>query len=292
METSLALGGPYGHGAVRRTMVRDASNARESLALRPGAGSGLQPRLLDLLAASAEWRPFEVPVGATEGDALWITLGAPRSAHILLADTAGPSRSNFLRSIAVGLAVTTRPSLLQILIIDLSGRELHPLESLPHAVAETASDPLSARLSLRWLAAEFQARAVEKRAWPRMLLVVDDLSSLAAAAPRSLVEILSVFLGCGAALGIHVLAGSERPALQNLLGTDRPVALIEGAGPPGCYDLITSGRRQRFTAATLPVIDLDAVARGLVGRYRPTRPTPPSGGTAGHTLRIPRGHAA
>lgn len=276
METSLSIHRTIGLGSLEHRRLKErAPGFQEASRTASDDPVAHQPRLLDLLAARPDRLPFTVPIGLSNGAPLWISLEAPSAAHWLVADAPGPSRSDLVRSIALGLAMTTRPSLLQILSIDMNGRELHPLESLPHVAAETACDPLAARLSLRWLAAEFQARTADKRTWPRMLLVVDDLASLGMIAPRSLFEVLSIFLGCGAPAGIHVLAGVDRPALRNLTGGGRPVAVLEASGEPHRYTLAARGTRSLFTAVSVPVVDLDLALRKAAARNRP-----PGGGSA------------
>lgn len=293
MEISPTTQGLYGLGSAGGYRLQEGSaaqlQARQSL---PRVPSELQPRLLDLLAVRPERLPLTCPVGVGEQGPLWISLESPKSAHWIVADVPGPSRSDFVRSMAIGLAITTRPSLLQIVLIDLSGNELRPLESLPHAAVETASDPLAARLSLRWLAAEFQTRCVEKRTWPRMLLVVDSLSSLGTAAPRSLLEVLTVFLGCGAPLGIHVLAGVDRSSQRHLAGAGHPVAAMEGGGIPGRYELVGLGVRRPFLAATLSAIDLDRAVRGAATPPRSLADHRDPRGGAIQALRHPPGGGA
>jgi hypothetical protein len=134
--------------------------------------------LLDLIGSGRGLGPFTAPIGLdSSGRTVWHDLHSATSRHLIVSG-AGVDRCEAIRSVAVGLALTTRPALLQLLTIDATGRELLFLGTLPHAVLETAIDPASTRLSLGWLSEELGARRREGRPWPAILLVVDDLTAL------------------------------------------------------------------------------------------------------------------
>jgi hypothetical protein len=187
-----------------------------------------------------------------------------------------------LRAIAIGLAATTRPALLQITAIDVTGRDLTVLESLPHAVTETAGDAGSAQANLLWLDAELEARATEGRRWPDMLLVVEDVMSLGERESGRGRAVLTKILRSGGAWGIHVLgAASIRTAGLRAAGWSGPeVARLTACDPQGSFEYRCGGGRTRLAGVRLAVADLDEVARGgrpatsVLGRLRPCQPTP------------------
>jgi hypothetical protein len=171
--------------------------------------------------------------------------------------------------LALGFAKTTRPSLLQIVGIDLSGSELHPLECLPHSVASTASDAASARMSLRWMTAELRSRKETGRAWPAMLLVVEDLDGLRANLDREASRRLDEIRAQGPSLGFHLLAGAQRGASPTRGAVE---VRLDGGTTAGL--LGARGERTSFVPARVGVGDLDRLlcgagtARGLLWPVR------------------------
>lgn len=168
---------------------------------------------------------------------------------------------------AIGLALTTRPALLQLLAIDGSGRELSVLETLPHAVTEAACGATDSRMALAWLAADLDTRVREGRRWPEMLLVIENVSTLAANESGTGRHALLRILRTGGAWGIHILAGaSGLDGGLRTAGFARPdVARLTAEEPEGWFALSSGGRPTRIDGARVAAVDLDRVARG----YRP-----------------------
>ena len=223
------------------------------------------PRLLELVRGEGRIGPFAAPIGVDAAGALvWHDLHSPTSSHLLICWPA-PERFEAIRSVAAGLALTTRPALLQLLTIDSTGRELLVLENLPHAVGQTAIDPTAAALSLRWLTAELAARRREGRAWPGILLVISDLAGLEAGRSRGSRQVLGRILRHGSALGIHVVAGTDQvPRVWWRSGWRRSdVARMTAIGA-GEYAYQRGQWRCRLALAALPAVDLDLLARGRV----------------------------
>jgi hypothetical protein len=187
-----------------------------------------------------------------------------------------------LRALGIGLAMTTRPALLQILTIDASRRELAVLQTLPHAVTESAGDPASAQVSLLWLAAELEARVRDGRRWPDMLLVIQDVMSLAGSDCGRGRAALTTLLRSGGEWGIHILAAA--PRLTTGLGSagwTRPeVARLTADDRPGWFEFTRGGCNMRLAGVRLTVIELDLVARG---RIRPAFMPWPADGRSGKT---------
>ncbi len=227
------------------------------------------PRLLELVRGEGRIGPFAAPIGVDETGALvWHDLHSLASSHLLVCAPA-PERLEALRTVAAGLALTTRPALLQLLTIDSTGRELLVLENLPHALAQTAIDPVDATLSLRWLAAELAARRREGRAWPEILLVIDDLAALEADPSRGSRQVLGRLVRYGGAVGIRVAAGTSqipRPWWRSDWRRS-DVARITAIDASE-YTYQRGKSRVRLALAPLPVVDLDLLARGRVAKPR------------------------
>jgi hypothetical protein len=174
---------------------------------------------------------------------------------------------------AIGLALTTRPALLQLVAVDGGGRELTVLGALPHAATEVASHPAAAEASLRWLSADLAARGAEGRRWPEMALVVEDLAHLAASESGVAASALSRILRSGAEWGMHVLAGAQGldGGLRSAGFARRGVARLTADEPDGWFVLACGSHITRVAGVRLAVVDLDRVARGYRPIAAPTR---------------------
>ena len=222
------------------------------------------PGLLELLANEDWLGPFAVPIGLDpSGRPVWHDLRSTTARHLLVRAPA-PDRFELIRTVAVGLSLTTRPALLQFLTIDSTGCELLILENLPHAIAETSIGPAAAGLSLRWLIAELETREGEGRTWPGILLVIDDLADLSVQESRGALRWVDRILRRGGTVGIHVLAGaSQRGGLSWRSAWRRPdAAHAGGMAAPGEVDYRRGTSRVRTRMARLSAVDLDLVARG------------------------------
>lgn len=279
METTIPIGGRAGLAlSTGRETPRASDNALGRLLERPALAFGSPPPLLmDLLDCTRAGAALRTPIGVAASGPLWISLGQGSGAHCLVVQAQGAARADFLRTVALGLALGARPMHLQVVVIDLSGRELHPLGTLPHATGNTAEDGMAARMWLRWVEAEWNARTAEGRFWPRMLVVVDDLGSLMGLAPRSVSGMAELLLQRGAQAGIHFLAGVDPSAIGRVPKASPVFKLFPGA-MPGAYRCRELARGEDFQAATVPVTDLDWVARGRPWNHRGDPPTGPHPG--------------
>jgi len=251
----------------------------------PRAGASALPDPFEILRSCGESATFLAPLGTdVDGKAIWVDLHHPSSRHVLIEGGTAAARGELLRALAIGLSITTRPALLQILAIDGTGRELTVLETLPHAVTDTAGDAASAQVNLLWLAAELQARVRDGRRWPEMLLVVEDVLRLAGSDCGRGRAALTTILRSGGSWGIHVLgaAASLTGGLRSA-GWSRPgVARLIAGDTQGWFEYTGGGRCTRLAGVRLTAVDLDLVARGRrPAMARPERPRPihpPPGG--------------
>lgn len=267
METILTGSGLLGSG-VRRSVERDRPClAREG----PHAGRGAEqtrrtliPSVLELLG-STDLAPFRAPLGVDEqGRVAVLDLKEDRSRHLVV-EGDPREQGEALRSIAAALTQTSRPALLQVAVIDLSGNELSLLESMPHTLIENARDGATADSLLRWLAVEVRARFEEHRPWPVMLLAIHDLERTEAALGRGGRRHLAVLRRIGGGLGVHLLVGraSADGGWWRWSGSD--VAHLQAQGEPGIWLLRRGWTRLRLSVACLPVPEMDRVASGLWG---------------------------
>ncbi len=150
--------------------------------------------------------------------------------HLLLAGTTGAGKSELLRTLVLGLALASPPSRCSFLLIDYKGgAAFGPLVDLPHTTGVvTDLDDGQATRALRSLRGEIHRReraitdagvadlialrlAQPGRAFPSLVLVVDEFATLAAELPEFLSGLLDVAQR-GRSLGVHLVLGTQRPA--------------------------------------------------------------------------------
>lgn len=168
---------------------------------------------------------LSVPVG-TDDQGRSVTVDLVRDGpHALVAGTTGAGKSELLRTLVAGLALTCPPSRLGVLLLDYKGgSSLGQLARLPHAVGlVTDLDPYLARRVLVSLQAELRRRervlaeAGQREVVgadgpvPRLLVVVDEFRVLAEEMPDFLGGLVRVAT-VGRSLGVHLVLATQRPA--------------------------------------------------------------------------------
>ena len=150
--------------------------------------------------------------------------------HGLLAGTTGAGKSELLRSLVIGLAVTTSPQQLNFVLVDYKGgATFDGCAALPHVVGViTDLDDHLADRALRSLQAELRHREELLRAHsaadlsglrakspevmlPRLVVVIDEFAALVCEQPTFLPSLVGIAQR-GRSLGVHLLLATQRPA--------------------------------------------------------------------------------
>ncbi|NIM95140.1 MAG: hypothetical protein GTO18_15700 [Anaerolineales bacterium] len=171
-------------------------------------------RLLPLLEDLRGLLPLTAVIGiSTNGQPLLINLRRMKTWHMFVTGKLGSGKSELLRTILLSLAFASRPSQLQFLGIDLSGRELTCIESLPHALAEVACDIDYALEIVDWLYEEAERRKRFNIHYPDLVLLIDDIERLE---PRGkvLISKMDKIIRIGSDTGIHMIA-TENDGFRN-----------------------------------------------------------------------------
>lgn len=245
--------------------------ARETGGLSLEIPADLEPdlELLPLMHALGDLPPRTAVIGMTEGGhPLTLSLDEPGTQHLLVQAPAGSGKSELLRSLLLSLSLTSRPAQLQLMAIDLDGRELACLEALPHALTDLASDaPFAVELA-RWLAAESERRAVHGVDEPALLLALDGYERIPASARRAIGLALKRCLAAGPEACVHLLAAGRSGALEGLGGGRSDVGTVHARdeGQVGQFRFRTAHDQVVANTAWLPARSLQKAVRLARGR--------------------------
>ena len=183
-------------------------------------------------AATRGTADVRAPIGATAEGPLVLDLVAD-GPHLLIGGTTGSGKSELLRSLVAGLALSADPDHLALVLIDYKGgAAFDRCAEMPHVagmvtdlddrLAERALVCLEAELRhrearLREAGAEDLAafRARSRRAGleplPRLVVVMDEFATLAAELPEFLQSLVGIAQR-GRSLGVHMVLATQRPA--------------------------------------------------------------------------------
>ena len=150
--------------------------------------------------------------------------------HALLAGTTGAGKSELLRTLVAGLAVTSSPDHLTFVLIDYKGGStFDACAQLPHVVGVvTDLDDHLANRALRCLRAELRRReqllrivgAADLAAYrrlaegdvlPRLVVVIDEFAALVSEQPDFLHALVGIAQR-GRSLGVHLILATQRPS--------------------------------------------------------------------------------
>lgn len=188
----------------------------------------------DPIAVAAGWRaggsdPAPIAMlGATVDGVVEVDLSRD-GPHALVAGTTGSGKSELLRTLVVSLAARCSPDHLTFVLVDYKGgATFDACAELPHTVGVVTDldDALAAR-ALASLEAEVRRREhvlresgavdlADHRArggpsLPRLVVVIDEFSTLAAELPTFLGALVGIAQR-GRSLGIHLVLATQRPA--------------------------------------------------------------------------------
>ena len=183
-------------------------------------------------AATRGTDDLRAPIGVTADGPLVLDLVAD-GPHLLVGGTTGSGKSELLRSMVAGLALSADPDHLAFVLIDYKGgAAFDRCAEMPHVAGMvTDLDDRLAERALVCLEAELRHREERLRAagaedlaafrartgqaggdrLPRLVVVVDEFATLAAELPEFLRSLVGIAQR-GRSLGVHMVLATQRPA--------------------------------------------------------------------------------
>ncbi|WP_411373723.1 FtsK/SpoIIIE domain-containing protein [Arthrobacter sp. MPF02] len=180
--------------------------------------------------ASAVNDGLAVPLGRSAVGTTMLDLHA-EGPHLLVAGTTGSGKSELLRTLTLGLALSYPPDRINFLFVDFKGGSgLGPLTGLVHCVGlltdlksgelERTLISLRAEINLREetlaaarvpdLATYRSTGAAKALSLPHLVIIIDEFRMLVDHAPEVLRELLRI-ASIGRSLGIHLVMATQRP---------------------------------------------------------------------------------
>ena len=158
--------------------------------------------------------------------------------HMLVAGTTGSGKSVCINCIILSLAYRLSPKEVRMILIDPKVVEFKVYAPLPHLFCPVVTDKNKAAGALRWAANEMDkrykelgkygyrkidtynaTRENEDDRWPRIVIIIDELSDLMLVAPKDVEDSILRISQLGRASGIHIIVATQRPSVDVITGT-------------------------------------------------------------------------
>ncbi len=178
--------------------------------------------------------PLLVPMGLdVAGAPIAATIG--KMPHVLIAGTTGSGKSVLLNAWITTFLFRTKPSELQMILIDPKRVELASYNGIPHLLTEVIVEPDKILSALKWTVGEMENRykifakaavrnldgynkvpGIEKK--PYILFVIDELADLMMFASSDAEDLITRIAQMARATGIHLILATQRPSVDVITG--------------------------------------------------------------------------
>lgn len=236
------------------------------------------------------WPKYTALLGVDDADnPLMLRLDSPTVSHVLVAGATGSGKSALLATLVASLLEHNHAGLLQVVALDQKGFKAEWMRGLL-AVPTLVSEDEETLDALDDLVALMLRRRPGHTA-PRIVVLIDELGELCYRVPAAVQRIVRLTAG-GREVGIHVIAGIQRPAARligNMAKANFPCRIVGsvtsaddakcalGVGGSGAEKLLgkgdmilyNHGEMVRFQAAYTSPADLQAIGDALGRISRP-----------------------
>lgn len=236
-------------------------------------------RLIPLIMESANPLPVTSIVGiSTQGKPLLINFRRSESWHLGIFTPYKTGKSELLRTLIFSLALCNRPSQLQFLGIDFSGKELSVIDALPHLLTQVANDQMHAEEIIQWVVEEIYDRKTKRVIYPDIFLVIDQLETVMDHSDL-LQKNLPFILHEGPLAGVHLMIASKKSRPGTLLPhwrksgvvSVKPVNDRKRKVIVGQFEFQMPGEKMHAQVAWLPAKDLQQATTMVQTGWRSTR---------------------